>query len=279
MDQAHSFDPRRPAHRSFCGRTRREFLWETGGGFGSVALTALLGPTDSSPGRPSPPTASRRSSTRWLPGCRRFRPRPRASSSCSCTAARATSIRSTISRISTRSTARRSRSRRSAAAARRTRGGSSGPSGRSSQYGQCGKWVSDLFPQPGDLRRRHRLHPLDVCRVADPRLGHADDEFRPAALAETPAWAPGSPTAWAAKTRTCPASWSCSTARAARSAARRTGRAATCRPPFRRPCSDPTACRSTTWPRRAGIERATRRLLARPARARKTKHHLAARGR
>ncbi len=29
---------------SFCGRTRREFLWEIGGGFGSVALTAFLGP-------------------------------------------------------------------------------------------------------------------------------------------------------------------------------------------------------------------------------------------
>src|SRR5271165_1202873 len=27
---------------SFCGRTRREFLWEIGGGFGSVALSALL---------------------------------------------------------------------------------------------------------------------------------------------------------------------------------------------------------------------------------------------
>src|SRR5262245_34595394 len=28
---------------SFCGRTRREFLWEIGGGFGGVALTGLLG--------------------------------------------------------------------------------------------------------------------------------------------------------------------------------------------------------------------------------------------
>ncbi|QEH33550.1 hypothetical protein OJF2_20520 [Aquisphaera giovannonii] len=28
---------------SFCGRTRREMLWEAGGGFASVALTALLG--------------------------------------------------------------------------------------------------------------------------------------------------------------------------------------------------------------------------------------------
>src|SRR5271156_6042030 len=39
MDQHNA---RRP-HGSFCGRTRREFLWEIGGGFGSVALTALLG--------------------------------------------------------------------------------------------------------------------------------------------------------------------------------------------------------------------------------------------
>ncbi len=28
---------------SFCGRTRREFLWEAGGGFGAVGLSALLG--------------------------------------------------------------------------------------------------------------------------------------------------------------------------------------------------------------------------------------------
>ena len=36
--------PRRPAgSSSFCGRTRREFLWEIGGGFGSVALAGLLG--------------------------------------------------------------------------------------------------------------------------------------------------------------------------------------------------------------------------------------------
>src|SRR5438132_1659444 len=29
--------------RQFCGRTRREFLWELGGGFGGVALAGLLG--------------------------------------------------------------------------------------------------------------------------------------------------------------------------------------------------------------------------------------------
>src|SRR3954447_10853962 len=32
-----------PPHRQFCGRTRREMLWEAGGGFASVALTAMLG--------------------------------------------------------------------------------------------------------------------------------------------------------------------------------------------------------------------------------------------
>ena len=32
-----------PTKGEFCGRTRREFLWETGGGFTSVALAAMLG--------------------------------------------------------------------------------------------------------------------------------------------------------------------------------------------------------------------------------------------
>src|SRR5258708_7526506 len=29
--------------RQFCGRTRREFLWEAGAGFGAVGLAALMG--------------------------------------------------------------------------------------------------------------------------------------------------------------------------------------------------------------------------------------------
>jgi hypothetical protein len=36
-------DGRAHGSSSFCGRTRREFLWEIGGGFGAVALTGLLG--------------------------------------------------------------------------------------------------------------------------------------------------------------------------------------------------------------------------------------------
>src|SRR6516225_757589 len=34
--------PDRKPSGSFCGRTRREFLWQIGGGFGSVALSALM---------------------------------------------------------------------------------------------------------------------------------------------------------------------------------------------------------------------------------------------
>ena len=34
--------PKNPT-RDFCGRTRREFLWQAGGGFGAVALSGLLG--------------------------------------------------------------------------------------------------------------------------------------------------------------------------------------------------------------------------------------------
>src|SRR4029453_16937564 len=34
-------DPSKPA-KNFCGRTRREFLWEAGAGFTGLALTGLL---------------------------------------------------------------------------------------------------------------------------------------------------------------------------------------------------------------------------------------------
>ncbi|HBE67776.1 MAG TPA: DUF1501 domain-containing protein, partial [Planctomycetaceae bacterium] len=32
----------KPHSQNFCGRTRREFLWQTGAGFGSVGLASLL---------------------------------------------------------------------------------------------------------------------------------------------------------------------------------------------------------------------------------------------
>ncbi len=38
---AHHLNPHR-GRDSFCRRTRREFLWQTGAGFGAVALSDLL---------------------------------------------------------------------------------------------------------------------------------------------------------------------------------------------------------------------------------------------
>ena len=35
--------PQRWANSNFCGRTRREFLWQTGAGFTGTALAAILG--------------------------------------------------------------------------------------------------------------------------------------------------------------------------------------------------------------------------------------------
>ena len=46
------------------------------------------------------------------------------------------------------------------------------------QYGQCGKWMSDLVPQPGQLRRRHGVHPLDGFQVERARPGHVHAEHR-----------------------------------------------------------------------------------------------------
>ena len=57
MDK-HSLNQPRGGHTgSFCGRTRREFLWEIGGGFGSVALSGFWVATVLSLGRRSGPTA------------------------------------------------------------------------------------------------------------------------------------------------------------------------------------------------------------------------------
>ena len=43
----------------------------------------------------------------------------------------------------------------------------------SSQYGQCGKWVSDLFPHLATCVDDIAFIQSMYCRLADPRLGHA----------------------------------------------------------------------------------------------------------
>ena len=170
---------------SFCGRTRREFLWEIGGGFGSVALTGLLG------GGRVPGAAGRRGRRqrrRFVnPLAPKAPPLP----------AKAKSViflfmyggpshvdtfdyKPKLYPLDGKTIAVKTFGR----GGKKNEGRIVGPKWSFRQYGQCGKWVSDLVPAPGDLRRRHRVHPLDVRRVADPRLGHADDELGPAPVGQ-----------------------------------------------------------------------------------------------
>ena len=64
------------------------------------------------------------------------------------------------------------------------------------QYGECGKWVSDLFPNVGTSRRRYCLCPFDDCRQPDPRFGHVADEFWKDSQRQSVSWLVGQLRAW-----------------------------------------------------------------------------------
>ena len=168
----------RPAGTSFCGRTRREFLWEIGGGFGSVALAGMLGEgflgrqsvaadgvtpfvNPMAPKKPTLPAKAKSVIFLFMYGgpshVDTFDYKPKLYPLDGKTIAVKTFGRS----------------------GKKNEGRVVGPKWAFRQYGECGKWVSDLFPNLGDVRRRHRVPALDVCRVAHPRVGDADDEFRP----------------------------------------------------------------------------------------------------
>ena len=83
------------------------------------------------------------------------------------------------------------------------------------------------FAHDGRAHRRHLRDPLDARRRAEPRAVAAADELRRRPAGPARASARGSPTAWAPRTRTCPASSRCAPA-AIRSRSRRTGRPASC---------------------------------------------------
>ena len=74
------------------------------------------------------------------------------------------------------------------------------------QHGKAGLWLSDAAAAPGRGGRRPLRHPLDAYRPVQPRPGRVAGLHRLAAAGPPVARARGSPTAWAPKTRTCPAS-------------------------------------------------------------------------
>ncbi len=137
-------------HANFCGRTRREFLWEAGAGFTGVALTALLAQDGffNRASAASRPLTRRRGPIRWRRGRRISRRR----------------AKSVIflfmyggpSQVDTfdykpelyRLDGRTIQVQTFGRGGQRNQGRVVGPKWNFRQYGQCGKRVSDLFPQP-----------------------------------------------------------------------------------------------------------------------------------
>ena len=125
--------------------------------------------------------------------------------------------------------------------------------------GQSGLPISEIFPQRRQVRGRSLRHPLDAHRHPQPRAVDVHDEQRPSAERSGPATARGCSTAWAPRTRTCPATSCC--ARACRSTAPPTGATASCPASTRAATSNlpidydaahghPASCESRSFQRR-----------------------------
>jgi hypothetical protein len=140
--------PRTKDQSSFCGRTRREFLWEIGGGFGSVALAGMLGDgflnrqavaadgatpfmNPMAPRKPSMPAKAKSVIFLFMYGgpshVDTFDYKPELYPMDGKTIAVKTFGRS----------------------GKKNEGRVVGPKWAFRQYGECGKWVSDLFPNLG----------------------------------------------------------------------------------------------------------------------------------
>jgi hypothetical protein len=137
-------DPTKPAG-TFCRRTRREFLWEAGAGFTGLAMTGLVSQDGffNNPARADPPSPNAN------PLAPRQPPLP----------ARARSVIFLFmyggpSQVDTFDykprlydlDGRTVRVNTFGRGGRRSESRVVGPRWRFRQYGQCGKWVSDLFP-------------------------------------------------------------------------------------------------------------------------------------
>ena len=188
----------------FCGRTRREFLWETGCGFGAAALTSLL----SADGFFAEVAAA---STLTSPLSQTRGPRP------SMLPAKAKSVIFLFmyggpSHIDTfdykpqmigmdgKTVAVKTFGR----GGRKNEGRIVEPRWRFRPRGESGKWVSDLFPHLGgcvdDIAFLHSMtaeSPIHGSALFNMNTGRLQSG--------SPRSAPGSPTAWGRSTKTFPA--------------------------------------------------------------------------
>lgn len=138
------------AGRQFCGRTRREFLWEAGCGFGALGLTALLhddpllarsGPAATDPARSATTFAN--------PLAPKQPMRPAKAKACiflfmygGPSQVDTFDYKPELLRLDGKTVSVKTFGR----AGHKNEGRIVGPKFRFRQYGQCGKWVSDLFP-------------------------------------------------------------------------------------------------------------------------------------
>src|SRR3954469_10620540 len=234
------------ASHQFCRRTRREFLWQTGAGFGGLALTGLLdrdgffNRAAASDGHKTPaafvhPMAPRKPM---------FPAKAKAVIFIFCYGGPSHidtfDYKPNLYPLDGKTIPIKTFGR----GGHKNEGRVVGPKWKFKQYGQSGKWVSDLFPH------------LATC-VDDIAFIHsmtADSPIHGSAMLQmnTGKILSGSPClgSWAnyglgARTRTSPASSSISAPPAGRSRGRRTGPAATCPPPTRGPSSARPA--SPSW--------------------------------
>ena len=111
-------------------------------------------------------------------------------------------------------------------------------------HGQSGLMVSDLFPHVARRAGRHRRHPLELSRRIPPTRRLSSSSTTAGRGSDAPALDRGFSTGWARRTRTCPASSSCSRAACA-PGQRSTGRGS-CRPSTKARRSGPARTRSCT---------------------------------
>ena len=132
---------------NFCGRTRREFLWQTGGGFGAAAMTSMLSADGFFDG--SAMAAEKAYANPLAAKPPHFAPKAKSviflfmygGPSHVDTFDYKPALYPLDGKIIKVKTKGRGGERSESRAV--------GPKWKFKQYGQCGKWISDLFPHIG----------------------------------------------------------------------------------------------------------------------------------
>src|SRR5436309_7848479 len=134
--------------RQFCGRTRREFLWEAGGGFAGVALTGLLS-ADGFFGRSTQAAAPTRFINPLAPKKPHFAGKAKSVIFIFCYGGpshiETFDYKPKMYGMDNKTITVKTFGR----GGHRNQGRHVEPRGKFKQYGKCGKWVSDLFPNLG----------------------------------------------------------------------------------------------------------------------------------